>query len=261
MKRWLVLLFGLSSYLMFLGVFLYSIVFIGNFWISHSLDGLPRMGFWPALAIDLGLLAAFAVQHSGMARSGFKEWLTRYVPEAAERSTYVLLSNVAVVLMFVLWQPLGGMVWSVENSFLAGAIYGLYSLGWLLLFISTCAICHFDLFGLRQVWLYFQERPYVPYEFRIPMLYSVVRHPLYVAWLVIFWAAPVMSLSHLVFAVGTTAYILIAIQLEERDLVGAFGQKYVNYQKSVPMIVPTWPSDKLRNAADSSVLQGSRSGA
>ncbi len=238
MKRWMVLLYGCTSYLIFFGVFLYAVLFVGNFWIPNSLDSSPRVDLLAAIGINLGLLTMFAVQHSGMARPGFKNWLTRYIPEPVERSTYVLLSNIAMILIFAFWQPMGGTVWSVSGQFLAGAIYGLYFLGWLVLFVSTFAICHFDLFGLRQVWLYFRGRPYVPHEFRIPMIYTVVRHPIYVGWLMIFWAAPVMTFSHLLFAVGTTCYILVAIQLEERDLIQQFGQKYTQYKQQVPMLIP-----------------------
>ena len=238
MKRWLILLYGVVSYLMFFGVFLYSILFVGNIWIPNTLDSEPRVELLTAIGINLALLTFFAVQHSGMARPGFKQWLTKFIPESAERSTYVLMSNVAMILVFVFWQPMGGTVWSFENAFAVGSIYGIYFLGWALLFVSTCAICHFDLFGLRQIWLNFRGQPYVPYEFRIPALYTVVRHPIYVAWLMIFWSAPVMTFSHLLFAVGTTAYILVAIQLEERDLVKHFGQEYVDYRESVPMLVP-----------------------
>ena len=238
MKRWLILVYGVLSYLMFFGVFLYSILFVGNIWIPNTLDSEPRVGLVTAIAVNLGLLAFFAVQHSGMARPGFKKWLTKFVPEAAERSTYVLMSNIAMILVFVFWQPMGGVAWSFEHPFVVGCVYGVYFLGWGLLFVSTCAICHFDLFGLRQIWLNFRGQQYVPYEFKIPTLYNVVRHPIYVGWLMIFWAAPVMTFSHLLFAVGTTAYILIAIQLEERDLVKHFGQKYVDYRDNVPMLIP-----------------------
>ena len=238
MKRWLILLYGLVCYLMFFGVIVYSILFIGNLGIKNSLDGEPRMALLPAIAIDLMLLILFALQHSGMARQGFKKWLTTYIPEPAERSTYVLFSNLAMILFFVYWQPLAGSVWRIQDPFATGAIYGLYFLGWGLLFASTFAICHFDLFGLRQVWCNFRGQPYVPHEFRIPMLYNIVRHPLYLGWLVIFWATPVMSYSHLFFAIGTTLYVVIAIQMEEKDLISQFGCKYRDYRKRVPMLIP-----------------------
>lgn len=253
MKRWIILIYGVASYLMFFGVFLYSVLFIGNFWIPNTLDSEPRVDLFTAVLINLGLLTFFAVQHSGMARPAFKKWLTRYIPEPAERSTYVLMSNIAMILYFVFWQPMGGTVWAFENSFLVGAVYGLYFLGWGLLFVSTFAICHFDLFGLRQIWLFFNGKKYVPYEFKIPNLYTIVRHPIYVGWLMIIWASPVMSFSHLLFAAGSTVYILSAIQLEERDLIAHFGHKYKDYRRRVPMLVPGLASKK----ADSGVVNRS----
>ena len=239
MKRWAILLYGVATYAMFLGVFLYAILFIGNFSIARSLDGQPLTGFWPAVVINLALLTFFAVQHSGMARSGFKTWITKYIPEPAERSTYVLLSNVAMILMFVFWEPMGGTIWAIESPVVAAAINGAFFLGWLIVLVSTFLICHFDLFGLRQVWLQFQGKPYVQYKFQVPSAYKVIRHPLYVGWLIVFWAAPDMTIAHLLFALMTTAYILIAIQLEERDLVQAFGKKYTDYRDKVPMLIPS----------------------
>ena len=238
MKRWCILIYGVASYAMFFGVFLYAILFLGNFAGVRALDSQPTMDPWLALAVDFGLLMLFALQHSGMARPGFKKWLTRWIPQPAERSTYVLVSNLAMIALFVLWQPIGGYVWSLSTDWAVIAIYATYFAGWVLLFYSTCAICHFDLFGLRQVWLNFRGQPYRPYEFRVPGIYKFVRHPIYVAWLIIFWATPTMTFAHLVFAVGTTIYILAAIQLEERDLIGAFGKSYRRYQARVPMLVP-----------------------
>lgn len=238
MKRWLILIYGVASYLMFFGVFLYAVLFIGNLVIPKTLDSQPVVGFWLALAINLGLLSVFAIQHSGMARPAFKRWLTRYIPESAERSTYVLLSNIAMILLFIFWQPMGGAVWEVKNGVGQAIIYSFYFAGWAIVFVSTCAISHFDLFGLRQVWLQFQGKEYEPYPFKIPFLYRMVRHPLYVGWLTVIWATPTMSIAHLVFALITTTYILVAIQLEERDLIGVFGSKYRDYRKNVPMLIP-----------------------
>lgn len=238
MKRWIVFLYGIFSYLMFLGVFLYAVGFIGNLWISNSLDSEPSIGFWAALGIDVGLLLLFAVQHSVMARPVFKKWLTRYIPESAERSTYILLSNVAMILIFAFWQPLGGTIWSIENQLVSNFVYGIYFFGWLFLLVSTFGICHFDLFGLRQIWLFLNNKPYTYHEFNVSVLYSMVRHPIYLAWSIIIWATPTMTMSHLVFAAGYTLYILVAIRFEERDLVGAFGQQYRDYRKQVPMMVP-----------------------
>jgi protein-S-isoprenylcysteine O-methyltransferase Ste14 len=229
--------FGVFSYAVFLGVFLYAIGFIGGFFTPTMLDGTPDRPLVEALAIDLGLLTLFAVQHSVMARPAFKRWWTRIVPEAAERSFYVLFSSLALVALFIFWEPIGGVIWSAEGA-ARTAIIGVYLFGWALLLYTTFLIDHFDLFGLRQVWKALRGNAYEPPKFYTPSLYRVVRHPLYVGWLTIFWAAPTMTVAHLVFALATTAYILIAIRLEERDLVDAFGDRYVQYRKTTPMLVP-----------------------
>jgi protein-S-isoprenylcysteine O-methyltransferase Ste14 len=231
------LIYGVLCYAVFLGVFIYAIGFVGGFMTPTSLDAAPTRPLIEALAIDLGLLAAFAIQHSGMARPAFKRWWTRIVPEPVERSTYVLVSSLAMVALFVLWQPIGGVVWRAEGAVLT-AVIAVYLFGWALLLYSTFLIDHFDLFGLRQVWHRLRGYQPVPPQFYTPTLYKLVRHPLYVGWLVIFWAAPIMTVAHLVFAVMTTAYILIAIQLEERDLVDVFGEQYLNYRRRTPMLVP-----------------------
>ena len=243
MSRIGIFIYGLVCYVVFLGVFLYGIGFIGGFVTPTMLDGIPGRPLAGALAIDLGLLAAFAVQHSGMARPAFKRWWTRIIPEAAERSTYVLVSSLALVALFVHWQPVGGVVWAAPEGVGRMSVIGLYLFGWLLLLYATFLINHFDLFGLAQVWRRFTEKSYRPPQFRTPSLYKLVRHPLYIGWLVIFWAAPVMTVAHLIFAVMTSAYILIAIQLEERDLISAFGDDYAAYRRRTPMLVPRlWPS-------------------
>jgi protein-S-isoprenylcysteine O-methyltransferase Ste14 len=237
-KRISVFLYGVISYAVFFATFLYAIGFIGNFAVPTSLDGAPSRGFGASLAIDLGLLGLFAIQHSVMARPAFKRWFTRVVPESAERSTYVLASSLALIAMFAAWQPLGGEVWTVTDAAARGAIWGAFAFGWLLVLVSTFLINHFDLFGLRQVWLQLVGRPYTTLPFGTPVLYRYVRHPLYVGWFFAFWATPTMTLSHLVFAVMTTAYILVAIRLEERDLVAHFGEQYREYRERVPMLVP-----------------------
>jgi methanethiol S-methyltransferase len=243
MSRLFVFLYGIFSYLVFLGVFVYAIGFIGGFMTPTMLDGIPTRPLGEALAIDLALLAAFAVQHSGMARPAFKRWWTSIVPEAAERSTYVLLSSVLLVGLFILWQPIGGVIWTAPAGLARNAVIGVYIFGWLLLFYTTFLIDHFDLFGLSQVWRHLRGQSYRPPQFHTPSLYRVVRHPLYIGWITLIWAAPVMTVAHLVFAIMTTAYILIGIQLEERDLVDAFGSDYVAYRRRTPMIVPRlWPA-------------------
>jgi len=232
------LLYGIASYGVFLGVFVYAVGFIGGFLTPTRLDGAPTRPFWQALLIDLGLLGLFAIQHSVMARPAFKRWWTRFVPEAVERSTYVLFSSLALVALFAWWQPMGGIVWDAPAGLARNSIIALYLFGWALLLYTTFLIDHFDLFGLKQVWRRLRGSAYVPPQFYTPSLYKVVRHPLYVGWLTIFWAAPTMTVAHLVFALATTAYILIAIQLEEHDLVEAFGDRYVTYRRSTPMLIP-----------------------
>lgn len=243
MSRIGIFIYGVLSYAVFLGVFLYAIGFIGGFLTPSFLDGGPRRPIGEALAIDLGLLALFAIQHSVMARPAFKRWWTRLVPEAAERSTYVLASSLALIALFVHWEPIGGVIWSLPEGTGRTIVLGLYAIGWLLLLYTTFLIDHFDLFGLAQVWRNLTGKTYQPPQFRTPALYRLVRHPLYIGWLVIFWAAPVMTSAHLLFAIMTTAYILIAIQLEERDLVDAFGADYVSYRGRTPMLIPRfWKS-------------------
>jgi methanethiol S-methyltransferase len=257
MSRIGIFLYGLLSYAIFLGVFVYAIGFIGGFLTPTQLDGAPDRPLAQALAIDLGLLAAFALQHSIMARPAFKRWWTRIVPEAAERSTYVLASSLALVALFVYWEPIGGTVWNVPQGTGRMSVIGLYAFGWLLLLYTTFLIDHFDLFGLAQVWRRLTEKSYRPPQFRTPSLYRLVRHPLYIGWLIIVWAAPTMTLAHLVFAVMTTGYILIAIQLEERDLVTAFGNDYVVYRQRTPMLVPRlWPSRRTTLASSEPHVRG-----
>ena len=238
-KRILFFAYGVFCYLIFFGTFLYAIGFIGNFGVPTTLDG-PRNGSLPAgLLINAGLLTLFAVQHSVMARKWFKDWWTRIVPQPLERSTYVLFSSVALIAMFGLWQPLGGVIWSVEDPTGKLVMRGLFAFGFGLVLYSTFLINHFDLFGLRQVWRYLLGQPYSYLGFTTPGPYRLVRHPLYVGWLFAFWATPQMTLAHLVFAVATTGYILLAIRFEERDLVREHGDTYEAYRRSVPMLVPS----------------------
>jgi protein-S-isoprenylcysteine O-methyltransferase Ste14 len=237
MARTAIFIYGIVCYVVFFIVFLYAIGFIGGFLTPTLLDGPPRTPLIAALAVDLSLLAAFALQHSGMARPAFKRWWTRIVPQEAERSTYVLLSSLALALLFVFWEPIGGVIWSTTGVLRSGLI-GLYLAGWALLLYSTFLIDHFDLFGLKQVWRRLGNKTYRAPAFRTPTLYKLVRHPLYVGWLVIFWSAPIMTAAHLLFAFGCTAYILIAIRWEERDLEAAFGNTYADYRARTPMLIP-----------------------
>jgi len=236
-KRIAIFMYGLVSYAVFFGTFLYAVGFVGDLIVPKSIDSAPISPLWQALLIDALLLGLFAVQHSVMARPAFKKWLTRYVPQAAERSTYVLLSSLILIATFAWWQPVGGVVWQVQNPVAQAAIYAAFSFGWLLVLVSTFLINHFDLFGLRQVWLQLIGREYTHLKFSTPLFYKWVRHPLYVGWFFAFWATPTMTVAHLAFAVLTTAYILIAIQLEERDLEKVHPE-YRGYRKQVPMLVP-----------------------
>ena len=238
MKRMLAFAYGVVCYGAFFGTFLYAIGFLGNFGVPKSIDSGPEGSVAAALAVDGALLALFALQHSIMARPWFKKAWTRFVPEPVERSTYVLFSSAAMLLMFWLWQPIGGVIWDVGTGTARTVVLGIYAAGLLIVLLSTFLINHFDLFGLRQVWLYLMGRPYTHLQFRTPFFYKFVRHPLYVGWLLTFWAAPVMTAAHLFFAVMTTAYILVAIRFEEADLVSVHGEKYRKYRNEVPMIVP-----------------------
>ncbi len=237
-KRVLFFAYGSLSYLIFLGTFLYAVCFIGNFGVPRTLDGPASGPLGVSFAIDAGLLTLFALQHSVMARKWFKEWWTRLVPKPVERSTYVLFSSLALILLFTQWRPLGGVIWIVESPALRFALWGLFAFGWVLVLVSTFLINHFDLFGLRQVWRYLMGQPNDLLRFATPGPYRLVRHPLYVGWLFAFWMTPVMTLAHLLFSITTTAYILLAIQFEERDLVREHGDAYEEYRRSVPMLVP-----------------------
>jgi protein-S-isoprenylcysteine O-methyltransferase Ste14 len=191
-----------------------------------------------SLAIDAGLLTLFAVQHSVMARRWFKRWWTQYVSGTIERSTYVLCASLALLLMFWQWRPLGGVVWNIDHPVAKAAIWTLFAAGWLQVLVTTFLINHFDLFGLRQVWTALTGRPYTRVGFVMPWIYCVVRHPLYLGFILAFWMTPSMTVAHLVFACATTGYILIAIQLEERDLVAEHGSAYERYRQRVPMLLP-----------------------
>jgi protein-S-isoprenylcysteine O-methyltransferase Ste14 len=238
MKRLLVFVYGVSSYLLFFATFLYAFAWVGNLFLPNTLDGEPGLPLMQAMGINLLLLGVFGLQHSVMARPAFKRWLTGVIPEAAERSTYVLASSLALLLLFHAWQPMGGVVWDIQDPIARAIAYTVFGFGWTLVLVTTFLINHFDLFGLRQVWLYLRGKQYTHLRFVTPGPYRMVRHPLYVGWLFAFWATPIMTAAHLLFALVTTAYILIAIQLEERDLMKAHGADYENYRRRVPMLIP-----------------------
>jgi protein-S-isoprenylcysteine O-methyltransferase Ste14 len=238
MRRVGVFVYGVIAYLLFLATFLYAVGFVGDFAVPRSIDSAREGTLGGALAIDLALLGLFALQHSVMARPAFKRWWTSIIPEAAERSTYVLLSSLALLLLFWQWRPIGGVVWQVHDPVGRALLYGVFASGWLTVLVTTFLINHFDLFGLRQVWLHLRGQTYRPLGFVTPGLYRHVRHPLYVGWFLAFWATPTMTATHLLFALVTTAYILIAIRLEERDLLEIHGEAYRTYRDRVPMLVP-----------------------
>lgn len=231
-------IYGVAAYCLFLVVFLYAIGFVANWLVPKSIDSGTQGDIIFSMLINAALLGIFAVQHSVMARPGFKAWWTQIVPQSVERSTYVWLSNLALILLFWKWQPLQGVVWNVENSAGVMVLRALSGLGYLIVLTSSFAINHFDLFGLRQVYLNLRNEKYSHLKFRILGMYRLVRHPLMLGFLIAFWATPRMTFGHLFFAIATTLYILIALQMEERDLVAHYGEEYRSYKKRVPMLLP-----------------------
>jgi protein-S-isoprenylcysteine O-methyltransferase Ste14 len=245
MSRLLALLYGTAAYALFLATFLYAIAFVAGVGVPRHIDNGTAAPFPVALAIDLVLLSLFALQHSGMARPAFKRWWTRFVPAPVERSTYVLASSLVLILLFWQWRPLPQLVWSVDGGIARGLLYGLSAVGWLLVLTGTFLISHFDLFGLRQVWFYARRRQAMDEPFVTRAFYRIVRHPLMLGFLIAFWATPTMSAGHLLFALVTTGYILVAVKfLEERDLVAMYGDTYRDYQRRVPMLLP-WPKRRV----------------
>jgi protein-S-isoprenylcysteine O-methyltransferase Ste14 len=238
MKRVLFFLYGVISYSLFFGVFCYLPGFLGNFLVPKSIDSPASVPFGEALLVNTALLGLFAIQHSVMARQGFKKWWTKFIPKPIERSTYVLFSSLAVILLYWQWKPMGVTIWNITDPTLVMILNGLMILGGLIVLVTTFLINHFDLFGLRQVWLYLIGKKYTNLGFVVPGPYKLIRHPLYFGWLLMFWATPVMTIAHLVFAIATTGYIFVAIWFEEKDLITIHGRDYAEYKKRTPMIFP-----------------------
>jgi len=239
MSRAATLLFAIVAYAIFFATFLYLIVFVGDFSFARiTVDEGPPGPVAAAAAIDIALIALFGIQHSVMARQGFKKWWTRVIPKPAERSVYVLMASAVLIVLMTLWRPIPSAIWDIANPLAANAIWGLFWIGWGMVLLSTFLINHFELFGLQQAWLNMQGREAEPPKFHQPLLYKWVRHPLYLGFFLAFWAAPRMTAGHLLLAVGVSIYMLIAIRYEERDLVAYFGKDYEDYRERVGMLTP-----------------------
>ena len=238
MGRILALLYGVFSYLAFFAAFLYLIGFMENLLVPKSIDSGDPAPLGPGIVVNFMLVAFFGLQHSIMARPGFKKWLTSFMSPAVERSTFVLMSSVALTVLYVFWQPLPYTVWYVEEDIAHTFLHALFWAGLGLILIATFIINHFDLFGLRQVWLHFTGKGYVDVVFKMPLFYKLVRHPMMLGILIAFWATPNMTVGHLVFSIGMTLYVFVGTRFEERDLVSAHGEAYRRYQREVPMLIP-----------------------
>jgi protein-S-isoprenylcysteine O-methyltransferase Ste14 len=237
-RRILVFVFGLASYSVFIATYLYFIGFLGNQAVPKSIDSGEPVPFGRALAINGLLLALFALQHSIMARSGFKRWWTRLVPEPVERSTYVLFSSLATILLFWQWRPMTGTIWLIENTAGCSLMTTFFWAGWALIVLGSFLVSHYDLFGLRQVYLHLKGREYADIAFKTPSLYKIVRHPIMLGKIIVFWSTAHMTTGHLFFALFMTTYVLIGVRLEENDLVRMHGPAYEEYRLKVPMLFP-----------------------
>jgi methanethiol S-methyltransferase len=238
MGRFIAFLYGLASYVVFFVTILYAIGFVSGLVVPKTIDSGAVVPIAEALIVNLLLMSIFAIQHSVMARKQFKQWWTKFVPVPVERSTYVLFANLALILLFWQWRPIPALVWQIADPQIAMAVTGLSLVGWLIVFTSTFLINHFELFGLHQVASNLSDRSMPAPRFRTPLYYQFVRHPIYLGFIIAFWAAPTMTVGHMLFAAVTTAYILVGILLEERDLVDLFGDEYRRYKGRVSMLVP-----------------------
>lgn len=248
MKKFSILIYGILAYLVFLLSFLYAIGFVGNLLVPKAIDSGIETEITTSLLINIGLLSLFALQHSIMARPAFKNWWVQIIGKAAERSTYILLSSLALLVIYWKWQPMTSVVWSIENNALSIIMEVLFWMGWAIVLLSTFMISHFELFGLTQIFDNFKSRTSQSPIFQTNYLYKIVRHPIMLGFLIAFWATPTMTLGHLLFAVVTSAYILVAVKyLEEKDLQKSLGEKYKNYQKEVPMLIPFTKKRKIKS--------------
>jgi methanethiol S-methyltransferase len=238
MSRFIAFIYGLGSYILAAVTLLYAIGFVSGLVVPKAIDTGITVPIAEAIIVNLFLMSVFAVQHSVMARKPFKQWWTQFVPESIERSTYVLFSSLALILLFWQWRPIPAVVWHIDNPQIAAAVTGLSLAGWLIALTSTFLINHFELFGLEQVSNNLASQPMQPPSFHTPLYYKFVRHPLYLGFIIAFWATPTMTVGHLLFATVTTAYILVGIALEERDLIALFGDDYRRYKERVPMLMP-----------------------
>jgi len=248
MRRQLFFAYGVAGHLMFLVVYAWLAGFVGNLIVPRSIDHSPTGPVAWALVVDLGLIALFGLQHSIMARPSFKAIWTKIVPPPIERSTYVWVSNGVTALLMLQWRSIDVIAWEITSPAGRAAVWALFAAGWLMVPFASMLISHFDLFGSRQVWLYLKDLENKPLPFRTPSLYSRMRHPLYVGWLIAFWSAPTMTIGHLIFAAGMTTYILIAIVFEERNLIQLFGHQYEEYRRQVPMFIPWRTGEKKQQA-------------
>ena len=239
MKKSIAFIYGVFAYIFFLVAFLYAIGFVGNFIVPKSIDSGTETNFWQALLVNALLLSVFVIQHSIMARPAFKKWFTTIISPAIERSTFVLLTSLILLLIFWQWQPIKTVVWIVENETFEMILSGVFYFGWLVVLLSTFMINHFELFGLKQIFDNLKNKQPQPHVLQVNFFYKIVRHPIMLGFIIAFWATPLMTLGHLIFAVSTTIYIILSVKyLEEKDLRHYLGVKYEEYQKKVPMLIP-----------------------
>jgi methanethiol S-methyltransferase len=238
MNKLLSVSYGVISYLLFFAVFLYLIAFVGDFFVVKSVSSGTAQDFLPALIINTLLILIFAIQHTVMARGPFKQWLTQYIPAQLERSTYMLATSIVLAFIFCYWQPVTGMVWQFTNPVLVTLFYALFAIGWIIVLIATFLTNHFDLFGLRQIYLHVIDKPYTSLDFTDVWFYQYLRHPMMLGLLIAFWSTPVMTVSHLLFSLGMSIYIFVGIHFEEKGLVEQLGDDYIQYQKNTSMLFP-----------------------